>query len=95
MIRLIYRNEKIWRAHHACWSFLVFLVNSLAFWYIVLKCCFQQLCPRPPLPLTIICLLLILADRLYPPFVKRTITLMFWVDIIVWILLLLSLVLPD
>lgn len=95
MIRLIYRNEKKWKARHAIWCILVFLVNSLAFWYIVLKCCFQELCPRPPLPLTIICLLLILADRLYTPLLKRTLRLIFWVDLIVWLLLMLSLVLPD
>lgn len=95
MIRVIYRNEKLWNANHAIWCVLVFLINSLAFWYIVLKCCFQELCPRPPLPVTIVCLLLILADRLYTPLNAKTLTPIFFLDMVVWMLLMLSMVLPD
>lgn len=95
MIRLIYRSEKLWHWPQALWCLLIFLLNSLLFSYIILKCTFQIYCPRPPLPLTITILLLILIDRLYPLTRKLQITLTFALDIVIWILVLLSMVLDD
>lgn len=95
MIRHIYKNEKLWKGQHAAWCTFAFLVNSLVFWYIVLKCCFQHLCPKPPIAVTAICLIVILADRLYTPFVRLRLTFLFLLDFVVWVLILLSLVLPD
>jgi hypothetical protein len=85
----------LWRGHQAFWCILVFLVNSLAFWYIVLKCCFRTLCPRPPAAVRGVALFLILADRIYPLLSRSKLSWLFAVDLVVWLLLLLSLVLPD
>lgn len=96
MIRVIYRDEKLWKISHAIWSIILFLINSAILWYLVVKCCFQQLIPRPPIPLSVIFLVLVLADRLHP-FIhnKKVLTFRFFLDMVVWILIVLSVFAPD
>jgi hypothetical protein len=96
MIRVIYRNERLWKAPHALWTIIAFLINTLFVWYIVLKCCFQELAMRPPIPLSVIFLIYTLLDRLYPFFKnKKFISFRFFIDMIVWTLLTLSFYLPN
>lgn len=78
------------------WTIVAFLINSLFLWYIVLKCCFQELVFRPPIPLSVIFLIYTLLDRLYPVIkTKQFISFRFFLDIIVWVLLTLSFYLPN
>ncbi len=96
MIRFIYRKERLWNAYQAAWCFLIFIVNNLFFFYTVLKCSFQHYVKTPPLALVIILLLILLADMAYTPYITKKLFNIRWiVDLIIWMLLMLSFALPD
>ena len=96
MIRFVYSKQRLWNVYQAFWCFLAFIVNNLIFFYVVLKCCFQEFVQRPPPALTTIILLLLLADSLYTPYITKNIRNGRWLlDVLIWILVLLSVTLPN
>lgn len=96
MIRFVYSKERLWTVYEAIWCFLIFFVNNIIFFYIVLKASFQDFVPRPPIAISIIFLILLLADCAYTPYRTKEILHPRWiVDFIIWICVLLAMVLPN
>lgn len=96
MIRVIYKNERLWKFPHAIWSVSLFLISSIYLWYFVLKCCFQELAVEPPIPLTATFLVLTFLDRIYPFYNgEKFLSLRFFVDMIILVMVALAFYLPD
>ena len=96
MIKLIYKDEKLWSWKHVIWATAIFLMYSATFYYFIIKVCFQSLIGRPPIPVSVIFLLLMLADRLYAPVMSRNFfSISFGIDMVVWFMIFFAVFLPS
>lgn len=96
MIRFVYSKERLWNIYEALWCFLIFLVNNLIFFFVVIKITFRDYVARPPWYVVIIGMLLLLADISYTPYKTKNIcSRIFMVDMFVWIMVLISFFLPS
>lgn len=96
MIRFVYRKERLWNVYQALWCFLIFIVNNLIFFFVVLKVSFQEFVARPFWFYTAVLLILLLADSLYTPYITKSLCKPRWlVDLCIWLLVLLSFTLPN
>lgn len=96
MIRYIYDKERQWTIYHIIWSFTAFMVNNLIFFYMVAKVCFFQYLRIPPWPLSLVLLILLLADTLYPVLLVQSLkNVRLIIDCIIWIFVLMFVLFPQ